>query len=97
VTFRKKAGLSRAYSVAAATDTRKHFNVATHHPVAEAMKHITSPLTASLLIFGVHKYWQRGAIAVGWLGAGGGRWLARLFARRCRPWPVHVGLCGMTW
>jgi YidC/Oxa1 family membrane protein insertase len=31
---------------------------AVHHPVIEAVSHIASPLSAALLIFGVHKAWQ---------------------------------------
>eukprot|EP01096_Ripella_sp_DP13-Kostka_P013718 TRINITY_DN6000_c0_g1_i2.p1 TRINITY_DN6000_c0_g1~~TRINITY_DN6000_c0_g1_i2.p1 ORF type:complete len:103 (+),score=35.20 TRINITY_DN6000_c0_g1_i2:39-311(+) len=33
-----------------------------HHPTVEAMQHISSPLSAALLIFAVHKTWQIPAI-----------------------------------
>ncbi len=29
-----------------------------HHPIVEALQHISSPLSAALLIFAVHKAWQ---------------------------------------
>lgn len=34
------------------------FNAQFHHPIIHWMQHITSPLTAALLIFGIHKSWQ---------------------------------------
>ena len=43
----------------------KSFDEAIHHPFVEGVKHLTSPLSAALLIFGVHKAWQKNAF-VAW-------------------------------
>lgn len=56
-------------SMAGGTNTnnnnkKKHrFNDAFHHPIIHTLQHITSPLTAAMLIFGIHKSWQMPIVA----------------------------------
>ena len=38
------------------------FDEALFHPIVEAIKHTTSPLTAALLLFGISKGWQLPAL-----------------------------------
>lgn len=46
---------------------RKHpFLEAAHHPFIAGISHICSPLSAALLVFGIHKFVQRSAIRAWW-------------------------------
>ena len=36
----------------------RSFSAVIHHPLVQAAQHVTSPLTASLLVFAIHKSWQ---------------------------------------
>ena len=51
-------------AVGTATPSRpRRFHEAFHHPVIHVVQHTISPLTASLLIFSIHKAWQIPAMA----------------------------------
>jgi membrane protein insertase Oxa1/YidC/SpoIIIJ len=60
------------------------FHAPLHHPIVAVMQHITSPLTAALLIFSIHKTWQRPAMFAS-LRATRELWAAREWGTVPRP------------